>query len=120
MGSSSTDENIGQEEAGKKGRRWIGCGCGWAFAVSMAGGLMLGWWEHQYHRSNRQLWMVPVGLILFLTPLFAWLSLVISDLCSSSSSSSVSKDHRPSLVPTPHASIEVAVAGGGSSPACAR
>lgn len=77
---------------------------------------MLGWWEHQYHPGNRQLWMVPVGLILFLTPLFAWLSLVISDLCSSSSP----KDHHPSLVPTPHASIEVAVAGGGSTPACAR
>ncbi|KAI6707803.1 hypothetical protein NL676_010765 [Syzygium grande] len=115
MGSSSS------EEAGKKGRRWMGCGCGWAFAVSLAGGLMLGWWEHQYHPNNRQLWMVPVGLILFLTPLFAWLSLVISDLCSSSSpSSSSSKDHHPSSVPPPHASIEVAVAGAGSSPACVR
>ena len=51
--------------------------------ISIIGGSMLGWWLHKYHPTNRQLWMVPFGLILLLTPVLVWLSLIISDLCIS-------------------------------------
>ncbi|TKY64133.1 hypothetical protein E2542_SST14023 [Spatholobus suberectus] len=51
--------------------------------VSIVGGSLLGWWLHKYHPKNRQLWMVPFGLILLLTPVIVWFSLIISDLCIS-------------------------------------
>nr|KYP59127.1 hypothetical protein KK1_014556 [Cajanus cajan] len=51
--------------------------------ISIVGGSLLGWWLYKYHPTNRQLWMVPFGLILFLTPVIVWLSLIISDLCIS-------------------------------------
>ncbi|KAM1140928.1 hypothetical protein ACFX19_041655 [Malus domestica] len=56
--------------------------CFWSVLVSVAGALMLGWWEYQYHPANRQLWMVPFGLILFATPAIVWFSVVASDLCN--------------------------------------
>ncbi|KAF4366516.1 hypothetical protein F8388_003754 [Cannabis sativa] len=46
--------------------------------VSLGGGLILAWWESEYHADNRQLWMVPFGLILLITPLIIWVSLVFS------------------------------------------
>ncbi|RDY01147.1 hypothetical protein CR513_15566, partial [Mucuna pruriens] len=49
--------------------------------LSITGGSMLGWWLHKYHPKNRQLWMVPFGLILLFTPVIVWFSLIISDLC---------------------------------------
>ncbi|ONI23570.1 hypothetical protein PRUPE_2G195800 [Prunus persica] len=56
--------------------------CFWSILVSVAGGLMLGWWEYQYHPTNRQLWMVPFGLILFATPVIVWFSVMASDICN--------------------------------------
>ncbi|XWS31990.1 hypothetical protein CRYUN_Cryun23aG0122200 [Craigia yunnanensis] len=56
--------------------------CLWLFLVSLTGGLMLTWWEYKYHPTNRQLWMVPFGLILFTTPLIIWLAIFVSDICS--------------------------------------
>lgn len=53
--------------------------------ISMLGGSLLGWWHHKYHSTNRQLWMVPFGLIFFLTPLIIWFSLFISHLFISKS-----------------------------------
>ncbi|RDX73833.1 hypothetical protein CR513_46499, partial [Mucuna pruriens] len=29
----------------------------WSSLISIAGGLVLGWWLHKYHPSNKQLWM---------------------------------------------------------------
>ncbi|KAE7999305.1 hypothetical protein FH972_003750 [Carpinus fangiana] len=55
----------------------------WSLMVSMIGGLTLGWWEYEYHSTNSQLWMVPFGLILLLTPLLVWFSVFVSDICSS-------------------------------------
>ncbi|KAK4578106.1 hypothetical protein RGQ29_028301 [Quercus rubra] len=55
----------------------------WSLMVSMIGGLTMGWWEYEYHPTNSQLWMVPFGLVLLITPLFAWFSIFVSDLCSS-------------------------------------
>ncbi|KAK7275422.1 hypothetical protein RIF29_16538 [Crotalaria pallida] len=49
--------------------------------ISIIGGSLLGWWIYKYHPTNNQLWMVPFGLILFLTPLIVWFSLFISDFC---------------------------------------
>ncbi|KAL2478617.1 uncharacterized protein Fot_47661 [Forsythia ovata] len=60
---------------------WIVC-LG-SFSLSMVGGLMLAWWEFYYHPTNDQQWMVPLGLILFVTPLTVWLSVLISDICNS-------------------------------------
>ncbi|KAE9619855.1 putative ATP-synthase-associated protein [Lupinus albus] len=52
--------------------------------LSIAGFFMLGWWLYKYHPTNSQLWMVPFGFILFLTPLIVWLSLTtIPDSCIS-------------------------------------
>lgn len=48
--------------------------------ISIGGGFLLGCWVHKYHPTNRQLWMVPFGLILLLTPLILWFSILISDL----------------------------------------
>ncbi|KAK8565654.1 hypothetical protein V6N12_059209 [Hibiscus sabdariffa] len=56
--------------------------CLWSFLVSLGGGLLLGWWEYEYHPENRQLWMVPFGLILFSTPLIIWFAIFVSDICS--------------------------------------
>ncbi|KAM3746658.1 hypothetical protein ACB098_06G218000 [Castanea mollissima] len=55
----------------------------WSLMVSMIGGLTMGWWEYEYHRTNRQLWMVPFGLVLLITPPFVWFSIFVSDWCSS-------------------------------------
>lgn len=57
--------------------------CFGSILVSVAGGILLGWWEYQYHPSYRQLWMVPFGLILFATPVIVWFSLVVSHVCNS-------------------------------------
>ncbi|KAM1819241.1 hypothetical protein ACFX15_000867 [Malus domestica] len=56
--------------------------CFWSVLVSVVGGLMLGWWEYQYHPANKQLWMVPFGLVLFATPAIVWFSVVASDICN--------------------------------------
>ncbi|ESW07300.1 hypothetical protein PHAVU_010G118200 [Phaseolus vulgaris] len=46
--------------------------------ISIIGGSLLGWWLHKYHPTNRQLWMVPFGLIFLFTPAIVCLSLVLS------------------------------------------
>ncbi|KAG6529452.1 hypothetical protein ZIOFF_011650 [Zingiber officinale] len=51
-------------------------------ASGAAGGALLAWWAQSFHRSNRQLWMVPAGLVLVGTPVFAWLSLLASAVYS--------------------------------------
>ncbi|KAG8477526.1 hypothetical protein CXB51_030891 [Gossypium anomalum] len=56
--------------------------CLWSFLVSLGGSLLLAWWEYQYHPTNRQLWMVPFGLILFFTPLIVWFAIFVSDIFS--------------------------------------
>ncbi|KAJ6320148.1 hypothetical protein OIU76_005632 [Salix suchowensis] len=54
----------------------------WSFLASMAGGLLLLWWDYEYHPTNSQLWMVPLGLILFFTPAIAWFAVVVSGTCN--------------------------------------
>ncbi|KAJ4728042.1 Group XV phospholipase [Melia azedarach] len=54
--------------------------CLWSFLVSMTGGLILGYWESEYHPTYNQLWMVPLGLILLITPVIAWLAVFVSEL----------------------------------------
>ncbi|XWS76822.1 hypothetical protein CRYUN_Cryun01aG0210500 [Craigia yunnanensis] len=61
-------------------KTYIACLC--SFLVSLTGGLMLAWWEYEYHPTNRQLWMVPFGLILFATPLIIWFAIFVSGICS--------------------------------------
>ncbi|KAM6600124.1 hypothetical protein CsatA_019733 [Cannabis sativa] len=56
----------------------VSIGCFVSLLVSLGGGLILAWWESEYHADNRQLWMVPFGLILLTTPLIIWVSLVFS------------------------------------------
>lgn len=53
-----------------------------SFLVSLAGGLTITWWRYEYHPDNRQLWMVPFGLVLLVTPAIVWFSLVFSDSCT--------------------------------------
>ncbi|ESR57992.1 hypothetical protein CICLE_v10022962mg [Citrus x clementina] len=68
-----------QQEAEKSAKTYITCL--WSFLVSMTGGLILGFWEYEYHPTYGQLWMVPLGLILFLTPVIVWFAVFISELC---------------------------------------
>ncbi|KAK2419432.1 hypothetical protein QL285_041529 [Trifolium repens] len=53
--------------------------------ISIVGGCVLGWWLHKYHPTNSQLWMVPFGFVLFLTPIIVLLSILVPDPCISKS-----------------------------------
>lgn len=53
----------------------------YSMVVNICGGLFLSYWLYKYHPTNSNLWMVPLGLIFFITPAFLSLSLLISDLC---------------------------------------
>ncbi|XP_074589929.1 uncharacterized protein LOC141845822 [Curcuma longa] len=69
----------GGGDGDRRGESWtavaINC-C--LLAAGAAGGALLAWWVQSFRRSNRQLWMVPAGLVLVGTPVFAWLSLLAS------------------------------------------
>lgn len=56
-------------------KTWIIC-LGLLF-VSMVGGVILGWWSSKFHPSNRQLWMVPLGLILLVTPIIICFAILL-------------------------------------------
>ncbi|GAB2271865.1 hypothetical protein Dimus_006695 [Dionaea muscipula] len=61
--------------------RWKTCiACLVSFMVSLIGGIILVFWEMDYHPRNSQLWMVPFGLIMFATPVIVWFSAFVSDL----------------------------------------
>ncbi|XVF72959.1 hypothetical protein PTKIN_Ptkin12aG0162200 [Pterospermum kingtungense] len=66
------------KEQTKIGKPYIACL--WSFLVSLAGALLLAYWEYEYHPTNSQLWMVPFGLILFVTPLIIWFAIFVSDI----------------------------------------
>lgn len=58
----------------------------WAAAAGVAGAGLAGagvlvWWAVAFHPAHKQLWMVPVGLVLLGTPLVAWLSMFASGAC---------------------------------------
>ncbi|PWA43680.1 hypothetical protein CTI12_AA025000 [Artemisia annua] len=74
MGSSYNAE---KQTRMKMIKVWIAC-LG-SFLLSMAGGLILLLWEIKYHPSNSQLWMVPCGLIMFVTPALACFAAFLSD-----------------------------------------
>ncbi|OAY76915.1 hypothetical protein ACMD2_03097 [Ananas comosus] len=44
------------------------------FVISVLGGGLLMYWLVTYHPANEQMWMVPIGLILFATPVVVWFS----------------------------------------------
>ncbi|KAK2649984.1 hypothetical protein Ddye_017473 [Dipteronia dyeriana] len=69
--------------------------CLWSFLVSMTGGLILGFWEYQYHQTNSQLWMVPFSLIMLVTPVMVWFAVLVSDVCNSLSNNN--DDHHVSM-----------------------
>ncbi|CAA3023304.1 uncharacterized protein LOC111313976 [Olea europaea subsp. europaea] len=69
--------------------------CLGSFSLSMVGGLILAWWQFYYHPTNEQQWMVPIGLILFFTPLIVWFSVFLSDICNSSPNSLDSSPEKP-------------------------
>ncbi|XAR62923.1 hypothetical protein NMG60_11022662 [Bertholletia excelsa] len=58
-----------------------------SLSISMVGGVMLYWWAQKYHPRNRQLWMVPFGLILLATPVVVLFSVFVSDLRNPANSS---------------------------------
>ncbi|MBA0548723.1 hypothetical protein Golob_019805, partial [Gossypium lobatum] len=69
--------------------------CLWSFLVSLSGALMLGWWGYEYHPTNSQLWLVPFGLILFVTPLIIWFAIFVSYFCNFTGDDSSSSLHDP-------------------------
>ncbi|BAT87805.1 hypothetical protein LR48_Vigan09g166700 [Vigna angularis] len=85
MGSNQGDQN-----GSFKKSRWLTKPSSFfilliSLLLTMAGGFVLGWWLHKYHPSNTQLWMVPFGFLLFLTPLIICLSVLIPDHCAATS-----------------------------------
>lgn len=69
--------------------------------ISIVGGLILVFWEIKFHPSYRQLWMVPFGLIIFLTPVLACFAVFISDIFRPKAPSnhvSTVKQHHPALL----------------------
>jgi len=72
----------GIDEEEERARRWKKyMVCMSSLMVSMLGGAILVYWETKYHPHNRELWMVPFGLVLFTTPLFVWFISLASDAC---------------------------------------
>ncbi|KAK4420494.1 hypothetical protein Salat_1999800 [Sesamum alatum] len=65
---------------GRTAKKWIG----WlgSMTLSLMGGLILAWWELNYHLTNHQQWMVPLGLILLVTPLIVCFAVFSSDFCN--------------------------------------
>lgn len=58
--------------------------------ISLIGGLILSYWEFKYHGSNSELWMVPVGLIMFFTPVIVWSSVAVSEMINSTTEVDIS------------------------------
>ncbi|PSS26250.1 Group XV phospholipase [Actinidia chinensis var. chinensis] len=65
-----------------------------SFLMSMVGGFVLVFWELKFHPTNSQLWMVPLGLILSITPVIACFTSFISDV-RSSNQDGVSSPNQP-------------------------
>lgn len=95
MGSYEEERGSSNKRFQKITKTWIAC-LG-SFLVSMAGGLILSCWEFKYHPTNSQLWMVPIGLILFFTPVIVWFSVFISEICNFSKEANVSSRKQPSI-----------------------
>lgn len=79
----SDKEEVGgnrHEKIPKIVMRWIAC-LG-ALLVSIVGGMILVMWQLKFHRTNTQLWMVPVGLIILVTPVIVSVSSFVSDISS--------------------------------------
>lgn len=77
MGTDKEEKHVENQEPKKIVRTCTACL--WSFLVSITGGLMLCWWEYEHHPTNSQLWMVPFGLILFVTPVIAWFAVLVSE-----------------------------------------
>jgi len=82
MGTSKEDKHEANQEyyPEKIMKKCVICLC--SILVCMAGGTLLLWWGYEYHPTNSQLWMVPLGLILLVTPVIAWVAAVVSTTCN--------------------------------------
>ncbi|KAF5743884.1 hypothetical protein HS088_TW08G00472 [Tripterygium wilfordii] len=83
MGRYKEERYVGSDQLEKQQIVKNSFNCMWLFCVSIAGGLVLGWWEHEYHPTNSHQWMVPLGLILFITPVLIWLAVFTSEMWNS-------------------------------------
>ncbi|OMP08680.1 hypothetical protein COLO4_06217 [Corchorus olitorius] len=86
------EEKFDHETKTKEPKKRSYVACLWSFLVSLSGGLLLAWWEHEYHPTYSQLWMVPVGLILFGTPVMIWFAISVSHFCKFTEDASPSVD----------------------------
>lgn len=48
--------------------------------TSLAGAALLLWWTKEFHRDNRQMWMVPFGLVLTGTPIVVSFAVFASNM----------------------------------------
>ncbi|KAL1350304.1 hypothetical protein HN51_014413 [Arachis hypogaea] len=78
MGSNEGEEN-GEKRRIRRAYLVVSLLC---LVISVAGGFVLGWWLYKYHPKNKQLWMVPFGFVLFLTPIICCLCLILPDFCT--------------------------------------
>lgn len=83
-------DELPKDNAGYKTMKRTMINCFGSFCLSMAGGLMLGSWELYNRPTNERQWMVPLGLILLVTPLIVWLSIFVSEICNYSTEASCS------------------------------
>ncbi|KAK9713604.1 hypothetical protein RND81_06G038800 [Saponaria officinalis] len=49
--------------------------------ASIIGGVVLVYWRIKFHSKNKELWMVPFGLVMFTTPILVWIISIASDVC---------------------------------------
>nr|DAD36140.1 TPA_asm: hypothetical protein HUJ06_006780 [Nelumbo nucifera] len=83
MGSSKQKSDLVRNGSQQRATKTpIACLC--FLLVSVIGGILLFWWKLEYYESNSQEWMVPLGLVLFATPIVVLFSAFVSDICSSS------------------------------------
>ena len=79
--SSVSVESYDEEKDGmKRSRKIMKKALLGSVVIGLVGGLILSYWELQYHDLNSELWMVPVGLILFFTPLIVWSSVAVAEM----------------------------------------
>ncbi|KAK4744666.1 hypothetical protein SAY87_010978 [Trapa incisa] len=76
------EEGVKRADKWMERTKWI-LSCVGSALVSAMGGLILGWWaweRSRHHGQGHEMWMVPVGLILLITPILAFFSLILSQL----------------------------------------
>lgn len=77
------DEGEGEQKKQKNRKLKVVWVCVVLVLVSVSGAFLMGWWAVRFHRTQKQQWMVPFGLVLMIAPIFVLISVFISSFCTS-------------------------------------